>query len=236
MNTEGRKICTKCKQEKYISEFSLQKQGVYRSRCNSCKNEDNRLYRLNNKEKDKKSKQNWKEKNLEYWSEYYKENKEELKKYLSDYYKENKDIIINKSKKNYNENKDSILSYRKNHYENNKELYKIKGLKNFYKRRLKYPYIFAWRSVLKNALNRMNTKKTDLTIKMLGYSASDLKIHMEKLFQENMSWNNCGEWHIHHIKYISLFDKNELPYVVNALNNLIPLWKEDHKNIHKNNV
>ena len=229
------KKCTKCGEEKNISDFSLQRCGVYRSRCNSCKNEDNRIYRLTNKEKDKESKQKWKEKNLEYWKLYHKENEEELKKYSIEYYKENKNVIIDRSIKTYNENKDNILSHRKKHYENNKELYKMRGLKNYHKNKLKYSYMRAWRGILRCALKRMNNKKTDLTIKMLKYSAIDLKNHMERLFQENMTWNNWGEWHIHHIKYVCHFNKNESPCVVNALDNLIPLWKEDHKKIHRNN-
>jgi hypothetical protein len=80
----------------------------------------------------------------------------------------------------------------------------------------------------------MNTSKADLTINMLGYSANDLKTHMESLFQEGMNWNNWGEWHIHHIKFVSEFPIDTPQCVVNALNNLIPLWKEDHKKIHMN--
>lgn len=234
MNNISKKKCTKCKEEKNISEFSLQRKNVYRSRCNSCKNEDNRIYRMNNKEKDKKSKENWLKNNPNYYKSYYEENKENLKNYLSEYYQENKDIILKKSNDYYKENVDSILISRKNHYDNNKELYRIRGLKNFYRQRTKFPHRFAWRLLLKNTIQRMNTSKADLTINILGYSANDLKTHMESLFQEGMSWNNWGEWHIHHIKFVSQFHIDTPQHIVNALDNLIPLWKEDHKKIHKN--
>ena len=232
-----KKICTKCKEEKNISNFSLARKNVYRSRCNSCKNEDNRIYRLNNKEKDKQSKQNWEEKNLDYWKLYSIDNKGELKKYYSEYYKENKEEIINNVKKYYEKNKEDVLLERKKYYKKNKnsDFYKERSIKYYHIKKLNFPYIFAWRVVLKNALQRMNTKKTDRTINMLGYSATDLKNHMESLFQEGMNWNNWGEWHIHHKKFVSQFDKNTSPNIVNALDNLIPLWKEEHKIIHKNN-
>jgi len=39
-----------------------------------------------------------------------------------------------------------------------------------------------------------------------------------------MNWNNYGEWHIDHIKPVISFDKNTPPSVVNALENIRPLW------------
>ena len=35
---------------------------------------------------------------------------------------------------------------------------------------------------------------------------------------------NHGEWHVDHIKDVSLFNNDELPSVVNALSNLRPMW------------
>ena len=42
---------------------------------------------------------------------------------------------------------------------------------------------------------------------MLGYSSNDLKIHMELLFSDGMSWENWGEWHIDHKIPVSKFYK-----------------------------
>lgn len=44
-----------------------------------------------------------------------------------------------------------------------------------------------------------------------------------------MSWNNHGEWEIDHIKPVTSFNIYELPSIVNALNNLQPLWKKDNR-------
>ena len=69
------KKCTKCKVEKEITKFGVDKQrkdGLYPS-CKECSKE----YRKENKDKKK---------------EYYKKNKDKIK----EYYKENKDKIINK--------------------------------------------------------------------------------------------------------------------------------------------
>jgi len=48
-----------------------------------------------------------------------------------------------------------------------------------------------------------------------------------------MSWDNYGEWHIDHIKPVSLFDELENVNVVNSLDNLQPLWASE--NLSKGN-
>jgi hypothetical protein len=52
----------------------------------------------------------------------------------------------------------------------------------------------------------------------------ELKEHITSLFTDGMSWDNYGEWHIDHIKPLTLFDDNTPIHVVNALSNLQPLW------------
>jgi hypothetical protein len=92
--------------------------------------------------------------------------------------------------------------------------------------KLKNPYKYAWRTVLNNTLKRFNTTKSDSTINMLGYSADELKSHLESLLTEGMSWDNHGEWHIDHKKPVSLFDPETDMSIVNALDNLQPLWAD----------
>ncbi len=88
----------------------------------------------------------------------------------------------------------------------------------------KIQHINAWRKILENSLVKMKRRKSGKTIDLLGYSALDLKLHLESLFTEGMTWDNHGEWHIDHIKPIVLFDKDTHPSIVNALSNLQPLW------------
>jgi hypothetical protein len=99
--------------------------------------------------------------------------------------------------------------------------------------REKYPHIVAWRSVLYSTLKRLNTPKQGHTIDMLGYSALDLKLHIEKQFTEGMTWENHGIWHIDHIRPVTKFAATEDVKVVCALENLQPLWGEE--NLHKYN-
>ena len=87
---------------------------------------------------------------------------------------------------------------------------------------------FAWRQMLSDTHRRIGTKKEGRTIEELGYSAESLKLHMEGLFQEGMSWSNHGEWHIDHIEPVSSFSKDTDPSVINSLSNLQPLWAKDN--------
>lgn len=105
------------------------------------------------------------------------------------------------------------------------------------------PHIISWRNLLSHSINRLGQTKQGSTHKLLGYSALDLKYHIESLFTDGMSWSNYGEWHIDHIKPVSSFTRDTLPSIVNSLNNLQPLWATTREingvvyegNLNKNN-
>jgi hypothetical protein len=87
----------------------------------------------------------------------------------------------------------------------------------------------AYRTLIGRTLGWKKQNKTNVE---LGYSSSDLRIHLEKLFVDGMSWNNHGKghgkWHIDHVQPISSFELGTPPDIVNALSNLQPLWEEDN--------
>lgn len=74
--------------------------------------------------------------------------------------------------------------------------------------------------------------KTSRTFEELGYSAIELKAHLESKFLPGMSWENHGsgpdDWQIDHIRPISSFQEGTSPKIVNALSNLQPLWRIDN--------
>lgn len=73
--------------------------------------------------------------------------------------------------------------------------------------------------------------------KVFGYTASNLRTHIESLFTVGMSWRGVlsGEIHIDHIKPIARFDykcvDDEDFVACWGLKNLQPLWK--HENLAK---
>ena len=231
--------CKECNKE-YLKNYYLKNKELYSDRSKE-------YYELNSNTIKENSKK-WRESNIEYTKEYHKkyysENKEELLEYKKDHYLNNKDMYLDNSKKWKEENKEFYLKCLKQWRGENKEYSKdyLKKWfndnpdkrKEYYENlRLNNPHIIAWRTVLKNAIQRINTKKSNSTIEMLGYSSNDLKIHMELLFLDGMSWENWGEWHIDHKIPVSKFDKETPMTIVNNLNNLQPLWALD--NLSKSN-
>ena len=65
---------------------------------------------------------------------------------------------------------------------------------------------------------------------LCGYTADELKLHIESLWLEGMSWDNRSDWHIDHIKSVKSFKDEGItdPKIVNALSNLQPLWAADN--------
>ena len=77
--------------------------------------------------------------------------------------------------------------------------------------------------------------KSKKTMTLLGCTAKEFKAHLESLFKEGMTWDNYGEWHVDHIKPLSLFQlelDSEQQAAFNYLNTQ-PLWAKE--NLQKRN-
>ena len=86
-----------------------------------------------------------------------------------------------------------------------------------------------------NTITTNHTSKADHTFKLVGCFILEFIEHIESQFTEGMTLENYGEWHIDHIKPLSLFDlsKEEEQYKAFHYTNLQPLWAYD--NISKGN-
>lgn len=66
------------------------------------------------------------------------------------------------------------------------------------------------------------------TIDLIGYTAEELKAHLERQFLPGMTWANYGDWHIDHIIPVAAFRFASIddPEIRRAwsLPNLRPLW------------
>lgn len=165
--------------------------------------------------------------NKEYRKQYYLKNKEKRAKLDKEYYKKNKSKRQQQGIQYYKENREEILEkkksdssrkeYAKIYYQQNKEqrleytkIYKSKSeskerqcyLKKIKKQKdINFRLHENLRSRLSNAL-KGRVKNT--TIEELGCSIEEFKLHLEKLFDENMNWENYGSyWEIDHIQPLS---------------------------------
>lgn len=152
----------------------------------------------------------------------------------------NKEYMSNKSKTWYGQNKEHRKQYLKEYREKNID--KIRQTKRNYEKNRKhndpiYKLINNFRTAIYQVLKENNVKKNGHYFDILKYSPEDLIVHLEKQFDERMSWDNYGEWHVDHIKPISSFNIQKIGdnefIECWSLNNLRPLWGDE--NIRKSN-
>ena len=82
------------------------------------------------------------------------------------------------------------------------------------------------RKQLLHFIKRVGGTKTGKTEELLGYTAEELKNHLESLFKEGMTWENQGKWHIDHRIPQSYFTSIDQIKECFALDNLKPEWGE----------
>jgi hypothetical protein len=194
--------------------------------CSECKKIHNKEYKkqynILHKDKISQQKRAW-----------YDEHIEEKKKSDKERYIKNKDKVCERVRLWRLNNKDKVDKY----YEEHKEQ-RNKRLRERNKNDVLYNIKMRIRATLHHQLK---SNKTFPTSHLVEYSSIQLKEHLESQFYNGMSWDNMNEWEIHHIIPINewnMFDENgdvDINKIkeINSLDNLIPLWKEDHKVLTK---
>jgi hypothetical protein len=85
-------------------------------------------------------------------------------------------------------------------------------------------------SFMRKCVQRCLANKNDRTEHLLGYNKAMLVKHLEAQFQDGMTWENYGQWHIDHIipiKHFIMMDESD-PKIINSLKNLRPLWASEN--------
>jgi hypothetical protein len=188
--------------------------------------------------------------------EYYQKNKERIQKKQQEYYQKNKEKVSEKGKL-YRErkkkedplyvkkNNERLYSYahsengkvnRKKTYDKyNKSEKRREYAKNWIKEKSKndlgYKLNLYVGHRIREALKVFGLKKNKKrTIEFFNYNLEELKEHLEKQFDNKMSWDNYGKWHIDHIIPVKLYDLNKKNNIEKcwSLKNLRPLMKEEN--------
>jgi hypothetical protein len=117
-------------------------------------------------------------------------------------------------------NREALRQYSHNRYHNNPQ------------RRMYAILCRRMRQALKKA------SKSDSTMNLVGCDLDSLKLHLEQLFEDGMSWDNHGRpngdffagWHVDHIRPCASFDltNEEQQRVCFHYTNLQPLWAKDN--------
>lgn len=159
---------------------------------------------------DKKWYEKNKEKRLNYFSMWQKNNYDHRKKYMDEYRLKNKEKI-NEVKRTYQK-----------HKRHTDPIYKL---------------ICNFRTAIYQVLKENNVQKNGHYFDVLKYTPEELITHLESKFIDGMNWDNYGEWHVDHIKPISSFNIIEIGddefMRCWTLENLQPMWGIE--NIKKGN-
>jgi hypothetical protein len=227
------KKCGKCKVEKDICFFgkdSKRKDGL-KPYCKDCRSQENKIYRIKHSSKiSEYHKKNYLEKRDEIlqrnnlWLSKNKEKKKEIDKR----YREEKNELITNNRIKFFEKTPNISSiYQKKYYINNKEKIKIKNKDPWNK------FKHNVRGRISKYLKTKNIRKDNTTFNIIGCTPEFLKEHLEKQFNNGMSWDNYGKWHIDHKIPLSSAKTEEKIFELCHYTNLQPLWAED--NLKKSN-
>jgi len=190
--------------------------------CKLCANEMTKKWRNHNKEKEKIS-------NQLRWQKNFKKYRETNKKYRA----KNKNQLYNKTKDWKEKNKKLISEYNKNYYALNKEKIiqdTVRRIRNKRKNNPNFKIIDNMRTRIHSALNYHKLTKNQKTINLLGCSAEEFWIHLEKQFTYGMTKENHGRngWHIDHIVPLSSAKNQQELEKLLHYTNCRPLWAKDN--------
>lgn len=215
------KICVSCNKEKAFIDFSnnnASPDGKH-SYCKECSSQKNKEWREKNQEKRKESLKKCKSANADKIREYKRKRKPTEKE------KEGK-------KRWTEENAEKLKEYQKHYKKKNQ-----KRLSELEQKRKQsdpvYRIICNIRSRVSDLCKSMSEERNVSTTKSIGLNRDDFRKYIESKFQEGMTWQNYGDWHIDHIKPLSTATTEEEVMELNHYTNLQPLWATD--NLKKSN-
>lgn len=200
---EGTKRCSACEEIKSVDNFGKLKSAKdgLRGQCKDCRKKE---YEKNREEKIKKSRER---------------------------YHANKKVIGIKNKQYKKDNQDYYKQKYKDYYQKHKEKIKQRSKEYLYKRIDEDPAFKILQRCRARLYKAIKGKtKTKRTKDLIGCSPEYLLQHLESQFQDGMTWDNYGEWHIDHIRPCASFDFTDEKQQKECFNyrNLQPLWAENN--------
>ena len=215
-------ICSNCGLKKDVSEFYKRKDTKtgYRKECKQCRLLKDKNYYSINKEQIKKQQ-----------LLYYEKNKEQINKIRREKHQLNKEKDNEKTREYAKKHRNELAQYAKNYRVKFKD--EINNKKNkIYHERMEndslYKIKILLRSSINNYLKNRGIKKNKKTEEILGCSLEEFKQYIENKFQEGMSWNNKGKWHLDHIIPMASATNEQEAINLCHYSNFQPLWAIDN--------
>lgn len=164
---------------------------------------------------------------------WYESNKEKAAAYSAEWARKNPAKHKASQAKWYQNNKQKVMEAHEEWRRENPE--KMREYANRHARKRSQNPRYRFEAAVKQSVRRGLTPGSKIgrrTFEILGFTAEELRAHLEKQFLPGMSWENYGEWHIDHKVPLSAFNY-ETPDDIDfkpcwALSNLQPLWAPDN--------
>lgn len=144
--------------------------------------------------------------------------------------REHKEYLQEKSKQDYHKNKERIIQWRKQN-----QVHLREWKKNYEKIRRESDPLYRIKGDIRNHIsqcinyrNHFGMIKNIPTETILGCSFDFFKEYIENQFEQGMTWGNHGEWHLDHIKPLSVAQTEEEIYELCHYTNYQPLWAKDN--------
>lgn len=206
------KVCTKCGALKPISDYYKKKTGIdgLHSWCKACVSS--------------------------YRASWWKENKEAQTKRINAWRADNPDRIREYARRWQSKNPEKVKAKTDRWKANNPDGYRDKERRSYHKRRstVRGRIEDSIRANVIRGITRQ-AKRSRKTFDLLGYTAEDLRIHLERLFKPGMSWSNYGRggWEIDHVIPLAAHNyqgPDDIDFKKAwSLSNLQPLWGDQNK-------
>jgi hypothetical protein len=156
---------------------------------------------------------------------HYLKNREKRLQYFSDWQKDNRDRLNDYHQKWREKNIDKHREYKRKYEKHRKDTDPL------------YKLISNFRTAIYQVLKENSVEKNKSYFDILQYTPEELINHLEKQFKDDMTWDNYGIWHVDHKLPITSFDIQEMGdeefMKCWSLDNLQPMWGEE--NIRKSN-
>ena len=178
------------------------------------------------------------------WQAYRSKHLKELQKKSRDHYNSNKEWYKKWEEANRGKRLRQKHEYYISHKEEKKEYVQLnrerikvnkRNLHHKNKQNPSYRLLRKCRDFVHRCLKSTKLYRTSF---ILGYTPEELKKHLEYNFYGNMNWD-VRNWEIHHVKPLDTFnflnedgtDNYNVIKEANSLENLVPLFIEDHKKV-----
>lgn len=214
------KVCTRCNQEKSLSEFR-KKLDKLTAACKTCLKHAYSVYLTPEKVEEQRESN----------KRYHAENKAARNRKSIEWHAKNKEVASERSSAWRDKNKQHLLDYFSRYRKEN--LAKILDANSIYcKSKREADPLFAMRARMRcligNSIRNAGYSKRSKTSELLGCDWAVFKSHIESQFLTGMTWANRQEWHIDHIVPLASACSEAEVIALNHYTNLQPLWSGDN--------